>query len=491
MKNKIDSDKVNSILDKINFIIIICLIALVPITFFINYFSLFHFGSRFTFKIHQVLTFILPIEIFIHFYKLFTRRHRIDIFDLLIYLLILFGIISTIYAEDVNLAIWGSIYRYEGLVQICAYYMLFLNSRFINKKELIVKIVNSLIIVGILQFIYSFLQVFVRGRYIYVKYEYVFYRASGFIGHPNMLGSYVVLTLLLALGMYFLYDKNKKFYLISSILLYINLILAESTGPFYGFICGLIFMFAYLLKKKKIHFSSVIITSMLVVIGLLGVTITSRVWCAEKFHDRFRDDFTIIGDVNDTFTIIKELFINSNYAVSDVQFVAANSSFTGNYVQTVNFDKSETNDEVQTRKIERYGSNRIWLWSRSLKLVPKYWLHGTGIDNFTNAFSETLTEEDKSIQYLRESLFDRAHNEYLHLLVTQGVFAFIAYLMLLLFVFIKGIKSKDLITWVLLFGFVGYAIQAFANISVYNVAPFFFIVMGMLVGRELNKDSNE
>ena len=59
VKNKIDSDKVNSILDKITFIIIICLIALVPITFFINYFSLFHLGSRFTFKIHQVLTFIL------------------------------------------------------------------------------------------------------------------------------------------------------------------------------------------------------------------------------------------------------------------------------------------------------------------------------------------------------------------------------------------------------------------------------------------------
>ena len=462
MKNKIDSNKVNSILDKINFIIIICLIALVPITFFINYFSLFHFGSRFTFKIHQVLAFILPIEIFIHFYKLFTRRHRIDIFDLLIYLLILFGIISTIYAEDVNLAIWGSIYRYEGLVQICAYYMLFLNSRFINKKELIVKIVNSLIIVGILQFIYSFLQVFVRGRYIYVKYEYVFYRASGFIGHPNMLGSYVVLTLLLALGMYFLYDKNKKFYLISSILLYINLILAESTGPFYGFICGLIFMFVYLLKKKKIHFSSVIITSMLVVIGLLGVTITSRVWCAEKFHDKFQDYFMITGDLKDTLTTIKGVFFN------DVK-----------------------NSESQVSTIESYGSNRIWLWSRSLKLVSKYWLHGTGIDNFTVPFSRVLTDKDRNTPHLANSLFDRAHNEYLHLLITQGIFAFITYLILLLLVFVKGVKSKDILTCVLLFSFVGYAIQAFANISVYNVAPFFFVVMGMLVGSELNQNSNE
>lgn len=462
MKNKIDSNKVNSILDKINLIIIICLIALVPITFFINYFSLFHFGSRFTFKIHQILTFILPIEIFIYFYKLFTRRHRIDIFDLLIYLLILLGIISTIYAEDVNLAIWGSIYRYEGLVQICAYYMLFLNSRFINKKTLIVKVINSLLIVGILQFIYSFLQVFVRGKYIYVKYEFVYYRASGFIGHPNMLGSYIVLTLLLALGMYFLYDKNKKFYLISSILLYINLILAESTGPFYGFVCGLIFMFVYLLKKKKICFSTILITTMVMIMGLLSVTMISKLWCTYKFHDKFRDYFTITGDIKDTFVTINELISN------DVK-----------------------NNESQVSTIESYGSNRIWLWSRSLKLVPKYWLHGTGIDNFTKAFSNNLSEVDKNISYLGGALFDRAHNEYLHLLITQGIFTLITYLALLLLVFIKGVKSKDTLTWVLLFSFVGYAIQAFANISVYNVAPFFFVVMGMLVGRELNQDSNE
>lgn len=462
MKNKIDSNKVNSILDKINLIIIICLIALVPITFFINYFSLFHFGSRFTFKIHQVLTFILPIEIFIYFYKLFTRRHRIDIFDLLIYLLILLGIISTIYAEDVNLAIWGSIYRYEGLVQICAYYMLFLNSRFINKKTLIVKVINSLLIVGILQFIYSFLQVFVRGKYIYVKYEFVYYRASGFIGHPNMLGSYIVLTLLLALGMYFLYDKNKKFYLISSILLYINLILAESTGPFYGFVCGLIFMFVYLLKKKKICFSTILITTMVMIMGLLSVTMISKLWCTYKFHDKFRDYFTITGDIKDTFVTINELISN------DVK-----------------------SNESQVSTIESYGSNRIWLWSRSLRLVPKYWLHGTGIDNFTKAFSNNLSEVDKNISYLGGALFDRAHNEYLHLLITQGIFTLITYLALLLLVFIKGVKSKDTLTWVLLFSFVGYAIQAFANISVYNVAPFFFVVMGMLVGRELNQDSNE
>ena len=48
--------------------------------------------------------------------------------------------------------------------------------------------------------------------------------------------------------------------------------------------------------------------------------------------------------------------------------------------------------------------------------------------------------------------------------------------------FVRGIKSKDKLVWILLFAFVGYVLQAFTNISVYNVAPFFFVVMGFMEG---------
>ena len=450
MKNKI-----NKILDKVNFIIIILLIALVPITFFINYFSMFHFQSDFTFKIYQFLVFILPIEILIYFYKLFTKEFRMNIFDLLIYLLLLFGLISTVFALDVELAMWGSVYRFEGFIQICCYYFLFLNSRFITRKDLIVKIINTLIIVGILQAIYSFLQVFVRGDYIYVKYEIVKYRSSGFIGHPNMLGSYIVLTLMLCLGMYFLYGKHKKFYLISSILLYINLILAESTGPFYGFLVALIFMFIYLFKEKKINLKHIVVTSGLCLILLYGVTFISEKWCENRFNDRFTNDFTITGDIKTTFTTFRDIITKN--------------------VKENNFGVSD---------IESYGNNRIWLWTRSINLIPKYWLHGTGIDCFGIAFNDSLSEEDKSISYLGGAYFDRAHNEYLHLVITQGLLTLITYLTFVFLVFIYGLKSKDTLVWILMFGFVGYAVQAFTNISVYNVAPFFFITMGLLIGLE-------
>lgn len=445
-------EKIDKILTKLNFFLIIILVISVPVTFFINYFSLYHFQSSFTFKVHQVLTIILPIEMFIYFYRLFTRKIRMNIFDLLILLLILFGIISTAYALDLNTALWGSRYRFEGFIQIVTYYFLFLNSREFFKKDKCVSLINALIGMGLVQFLYSFLQVFIRGDYIFVKREFVSYRASGFVGHPNMLGSYTVLVLLLSLGMYLLHDKNKKFYLFSSIALYINLILTESTGPYFGFCFGLLFMLIFLKIKKKIDFKKIGIIIACAIILLFGVSCTTEYISEKYYNEKYMDEFSIRGDIVDTFSVLTRLIINDDSLFKDSEEVPNMSD------------------------LELYGSDRIWLWKRSILLIPKYFWTGTGIDNFSTAFSE--------VDNRHVALFDKAHNEYLHLLITQGIFVFITYMSLLVLIFINGVryKGKNYLVMVLLFAIIGYAAQAFMNISVYNVSPFFFITMGLLVG---------
>lgn len=445
-------EKFDKFINKLNFILIIILVISVPVTFFINYFSLYHFHDTFTFKVHQVLSFILPIEMFIYFYHLFTRKIRMNIFDLLIFILILFGIISTFNAINVHTALWGSIYRFEGFVQICTYYFLFLNSRELFTKGKCVALINTLIGMGLVQFLYSFLQVFIRGNYIYVKREWVSYRASGFVGHPNMLGSYTVLVLLLALGMYLLHNKNKRFYLFSSIALYINLILTESTGPYFGFCFGLLFLIILLKIKKKIDFKQIGVIVASAIVLLFGVSCTTEYVSEKYYNEKYVTEFSIRGDIVDTVSVLTRLIIKDDSL----------------------FKESE---EIKNMSdLELYGSDRIWLWGRSLRLVPKYFWTGTGVDNFSTAFKEV---DNRGI-----ALFDKAHNEYLHLLITQGIFVFVAYITLLAIIFIKGIryKGENYLVFVLLFAFIGYAGQAFMNISVYNVAPFFFIVMGLLSG---------
>ena len=89
----------------------------------------------------------------------------------------------------------------------------------------------------------------------------------------------------------------------------------------------------------------------------------------------------------------------------------------------------------------------------------------------------------------------KGHNEYLHTLVTQGVFAVINYILLLVYSFVTGVKNvikttddnKRTITWIFLGMFIGYAAQAFFNSSVINVAMYFWIIVGMTMPKASQK----
>ena len=84
---------------------------------------------------------------------------------------------------------------------------------------------------------------------------------------------------------------------------------------------------------------------------------------------------------------------------------------------------------------------------------------------------------------------DKAHNEYIQTLLTQGVFAFFGYLNLYLIVLIQGVRkwlensSRNWLEVSLTLLFFAYLTQAFFNISTIQVAPFFWILSG-LIGRE-------
>jgi putative inorganic carbon (HCO3(-)) transporter len=67
-------------------------------------------------------------------------------------------------------------------------------------------------------------------------------------------------------------------------------------------------------------------------------------------------------------------------------------------------------------------------------------------------------------------------------LITQGIFSLIAYLSLYGTIIIKKIKSKEKNIYLIL-PIIGYLTQAFFNISVIEVAPFFYISLGILNSR--------
>lgn len=436
----------NYIVKKTNLIIMLLLILYLPLDLMIKTIFSPYFEVNSILYFYNLLYLLLPLEIIIYLYNIIKKNVKITKYDIFIYLLIIIGIIVTINAVDVQTSIWGAYTRDEGLLSLLCYYVLFLNCKSLDKKEIKI-IINSLFIVGILQFIYSLLQVFVRGNYVagFSLHGTVNHMAAGFIGNPNFLASYCIMLLGLAMGFYLLYGGKK--YLFLSLIFYINLILAQSTGPFFALIILFVFTIIFLWKKKIIDFKKIgILFASFIVLFLLTANFV-ELYVTKVFDDKIESSYTIKGDLINTFN----LFSSNN---------------------------SETGEEDVT--LEKYGSGRLTIWKNTMKIVPNYFWLGAGYDNFGYVYKD----HQGGIYY------DKTHNEYLQLLVTGGIFHIIVYLVLLFNLFIDGIKSKNKLVWVLLIPFIGYALQAFLNISVINVAFIFYMIMGMLAGL-INREKKE
>ena len=251
------------------------------------------------------------------------------------------------------------------------------------------------------------------------------YMAMGLCSNPNFFGSYMVMQSLLV-GYMYIY-RSKKRYLLIYILFSFSLYLAESTGPVLSALCALIFSIFIIPKKIK-------------KIGVLIILMLLSFFCASKSLN-----FIHVNKFN---TAIQE----------DWEIVEEVSSLT-------------------TKPKEKLGNGRLLLWENSLPLVKKYWLFGCGLDNFKDAYPNS--------GYVT---YDKAHNVYLQISITNGIPALILFLLLLFIAFIKGIKYRKSLLFPIYMAFIGYSVQAFLNISVIDVAPYYYIMLGIIFSD--NKESN-
>lgn len=136
------------------------------------------------------------------------------------------------------------------------------------------------------------------------------------------------------------------------------------------------------------------------------------------------------------------------------------------------------------------GSHRMGAWKQIISLLPEYGLFGCGIENLGHLYIDHFG-------YYYGVYFDRAHNEYLHIWITQGIFALTAYLTILFSIFIpghlqfstKGKYESDDVSKMAFIAFFGYIAQAFFNISVIQVAPYFWMMCGLILAGIRRKET--
>ena len=373
---------------------------------------------------------ILNILIGAIFYFYGDRKNK-SLYIFIIFAVI-FGIISTIFAFNKEVALYGFKDRNEGLIAILYYLSLLYVSSFIDEKNKI-KVIRVILFTGAIQTIYSILQIyempFVKTiyNYRYITENNTITRikdiwASGFVLNPNSYGAYVLMCLCYSIGLYFeTKDKNKYLYLILTILFIFGLLISNCRCCFVGFIVLMLYMLIYSIRNKKYLKLGVVI-----LVFLITTFITVKL---------------------DKTTLIDKMLVTQN----------------------------EAKEIIKGNIKDSFGTKRIYIWRKTLEIVPQNLMHGVGIDNFYYAFNGKPL-----ISPNRANYYDKAHNEYLQILITEGVFALLTYLAIYFKVLYNGFKNKNI---VYILPVIGYLVQAFFNISIIGVAPIFYIALGLCINR--------
>ncbi len=151
------------------------------------------------------------------------------------------------------------------------------------------------------------------------------------------------------------------------------------------------------------------------------------------------------------------------------------------------FDKIQTADSVLFKGYEKFASGRGYLWSRTMPLLKKSILLGSGADTFTLAYPQ----QDYVNLYnygFDGQIVTRPHNLYLQMGVQTGVFSLIAFLLFYAMYFISSIRLYWKGTFdnfysqagvSIFMGTVAYMIAGLTNDSTITVAPVFWVLIGI------------
>ena len=358
--------------------------------------------------------------------------------------LVIIGIISVLIAKDRSFAVYGTYYRGEGYLSLLAYYLIFIGVTIIHEEKYRKKILHLFLLLGVIVVVLGVIQY--TGVYVFDgKYPGMAYVP---MKNPNFYGGFVVLFTGVGIGGFFSYKKESDvthpfswwkqiIWYVFVILGYVGCICARSALVYAGLIMMLLmvlFLEVMLKRRKLLQFFALVI----------GLVATIYLFDLGK-------DGGVTAEIKSVGEQIK-----------------AEGSILGDSV----------------------GTGRMKIWKQTIGFLSEYGILGCGIECYGKTWLEKYDTSDFGGFYV-----DKAHNEYLNLWITEGIFALIIYLVFLFSLFIPGLKmffkktknedgkeneDMDMISKIAFFAFFGYIAQAFFNISVIQVAPYFWMMCGLL-----------
>ncbi|MEK7579986.1 MAG: O-antigen ligase family protein [Patescibacteria group bacterium] len=353
------------------------LAVFIPLIIFSQFISPFHFG--------KVILFRSLIEILAVFYVVLLIRYgkaygppMTPIFWFVTLFTLVFGL-TTFASTNPFQSFFGTLERMGGWFSFLHFWGFFvIATAVLKKKEAWLFLIKISLAVSLLSAFYGFLQ---KTDLQWVIGSGGRNKIFGTIGNPALFAGYMIVNIFLALMLYFKPDSSKTEKIFSGsvfILDALAVLLAGVRGSVLGLVIGIIlFGFLYSMNFGSVKIKKYTIYFFIFVLSVAGILYSLR-----------------------NTELVKENHYLSRYA-----------------------DISPKAYTVQTR---------IWAWEAgfkgwgdSLKTIALGW----GPEMFNVPFSKNFNP--KFFKGLgSETLFDRAHNQFLEVLFTMGIVGFAAYILI-------------------------------------------------------------
>lgn len=412
-------------------------------------------------------------------------------------------ILSTICSQYPSLSLIGDYNRFQGLLTITAYLLLFyISSCLCRKKKVLSLILDAIILSNFFAGIYGIIQ-----RLGLDPYEWsggAWTRIHSTFGNPVFYAAWLSMVLPLNLVLY-LREENKKkrfIYSLSFIYTYILLLFANTRATFVGYF-GASFLFSIIMLGKRFSLLFYGITSL--VFGIIsmfiipflppnsiyalfigGLFIGISFFCPLMFLARkfsYKNEILAISAICIIFTIIFNL--------------SPSASIAGRFFATIELKKEKRKEQEKIEAVkdvsegasESFSSSariRIMMWKACLKIIKEHPIFGIGPETLGYVFPKY-----RDLAYIRRfsefSLTNRAHNEILDTALNYGILGLAFYIFLFFTVFSIGIKAisthkdKLLIIGILCLE-LAYLIQNEFSFSATTISSLSWVMIGILAG---------
>lgn len=434
------------------------------------------------------------------------RRIKVSDYAVLIYLLV--SIISTISSDFLYESFWGNEGRYTGLFLISLYVAsYFCVSRFWIFKRWYF---DCLLIAGVLVCILGITDYFqldiLHFKIMMLESQKAIFTST--LGNINTYTAYVGVITAVSMVLFTTCETRKQiiWYYICMIISFFAIIMGVSDnaylslGALFGFLP--LFIFGSRRGIKRYFVTVATFFSVVQCIDLINTALGDRVLGIDSALDvvmAFKGlhylvtilwlicivlhclDFKGKGQRKEHGNLFRYIWLGILVLiVFAIVYVLYDCNVAGNSERYKSFSSYLfLNDD--------WGSHRGYIWRNAIESFSKFSFWKKMFGYGPETFGILLLQKTANNKY--HEIFDNAHNEYLHCLITVGIAGVVSYVTFLASCIKNCFKNEknNIYLMAIAFGIICYSVQAFVNLNLPITTPILWILLGMSAAKTVEK----